>query len=151
MAKDLIKKMAKSLRNVTAELIMTEHVITLHEDHTLSEITHLMLRDRISGIPVVDRRGHIKGVLSLSMIFKKLMELSDARDGKLAPSLVEYKHLPISKVMSRDMVAVKKGTTLLEMIGILHERDVNTILVMRGRKLVGVIGKHDILNAVFAL
>ena len=150
-ATKIMRKVAKSLKNITAELIMTDHVVTLREEHTLSEVTHLMLRERISGVPVVDKKGRVTGLLSLPIIFEKLLEISGEKDRNMAQRIVDYKYTPISKVMARRLVTIKKDTTILEMIHFLNKRDINTFMVTHRGKLLGVVSKHDILNAVFAL
>src|SRR5215470_12431261 len=47
-----------------AEHIMTRNVISVQPETTISEAANLMLQHRISGLPVVDRDGHVVGIVT---------------------------------------------------------------------------------------
>ncbi|MCI0393742.1 MAG: CBS domain-containing protein, partial [Chloroflexi bacterium] len=49
---------------------MTPRPITVSEDTPVGEAAHLMLRHKISGLPVVDEDGNLAGILTESDIFR---------------------------------------------------------------------------------
>ena len=57
--------------------------------------------------------------------------------------------LPVVDVASRNVLKIQKNTKLKKVIAIMHRRNMHTIPVYGGTKLLGVIGRHDILNAAF--
>ena len=57
-----------------AREIMTEHVITVRPDTDVSEAVELMERQEIHRLPVVDRDGKIRGMLSVADLAHHLSE-----------------------------------------------------------------------------
>jgi acetoin utilization protein AcuB len=55
---------------------MSENPITVPEDYTVEETAAVLLRNKISGAPVVDQRGNILGVITQSDIFRALISLT---------------------------------------------------------------------------
>jgi acetoin utilization protein AcuB len=56
--------------------IMTAHAITVRPDLTIEEVAEIMLERRISGLPIVDDKGEIKGIITKSDLFKAMLSLS---------------------------------------------------------------------------
>lgn len=56
--------------------IMTAHPITVRPDLTIEEVAEIMLERRISGLPIVDDKGEIKGIITKSDLFKAMLSLS---------------------------------------------------------------------------
>jgi acetoin utilization protein AcuB len=56
--------------------IMSKDPITVPPDFTLEETAAVLLKNKISGVPVVDATGSILGVITQMEIFKALMSLS---------------------------------------------------------------------------
>jgi acetoin utilization protein AcuB len=55
---------------VSIESIMSKPVVTICTDHTVDEAAGIMLSKGISGMPVVDNSGTIKGIITKSDIFR---------------------------------------------------------------------------------
>ena len=47
-----------------AKDIMTSHVVAVHADDTVDRAITLMVKHRISGLPVLDKEGRLVGVVS---------------------------------------------------------------------------------------
>jgi acetoin utilization protein AcuB len=56
--------------------IMTPDPICVPWDYTIEECAELLLRHKISGVPVVDHDGRLQGVITQSDIFKALLALT---------------------------------------------------------------------------
>jgi acetoin utilization protein AcuB len=61
---------------------MSSDVITIHPDQTIVAAAQLMLEHRMSGIPVVDSRSQLLGIITETDIFKVLVDLSGVSSGK---------------------------------------------------------------------
>jgi CBS domain-containing protein len=59
-----MQAVATPLADLTAEDLMTPDVVLLSEDTLLQDAARLLLRNRISGAPVIDAQGRCVGVLS---------------------------------------------------------------------------------------
>jgi CBS domain-containing protein len=67
---------------LTVEKVMTRRVITVHADDLLLDIAQIMLDKKVSGLPVVDDRGYLVGIITESDIFRMLVE---SRTAALTP------------------------------------------------------------------
>ncbi len=55
---------------------MTRNPITVPPDHTLEETAHILLKNRISGVPLADEHGRVVGTIFQREIFQALLSLS---------------------------------------------------------------------------
>lgn len=58
------------LDSVKIESIMSKSVIFTQDDHTVDEAAGIMLRQGISGMPVLDGKGKLQGIITKSDIFR---------------------------------------------------------------------------------
>ena len=58
------------LSELKVRTLMTPKPITVHDDDTIGEAADLMLRYKISGLPVVDGEGKVVGIITESDIFR---------------------------------------------------------------------------------
>ncbi|MBF0479071.1 MAG: CBS domain-containing protein [Candidatus Omnitrophica bacterium] len=146
-----------NLNQILAEDIMSEGVVSVKPDMLLGQVAHLMLRDRVSGVPVLDNDQRIVGIVTLTDFFILLDKISqdlpgegdDARSKTLHSVLEQTKNLPVSAIMSKTIVSISPKMTLKEILDIVIKWQTHTLPVMSDGKVVGVIGRHDILNAIY--
>ena len=58
----------------TAKDIMTTKVITISKDTTIGELSRILLKNKISGLPVVDDEGKLIGMVTDADIITEDME-----------------------------------------------------------------------------
>jgi CBS domain-containing protein len=58
---------------LTVEKVMTRHVRTVHPDDSMIDVAEVMLKHKISGLPVVDEAGLVVGMITESDIFRMLV------------------------------------------------------------------------------
>ena len=116
-----------------AESSMIAEPISITPDRTIGEARDLMAQYGISGLPVVDAKMRLAGILT-----KRDLLFQD--DWKL----------PVSKVMTADgLVTAPEGTTLRRAREILRKHRVEKLpIVDRQRRLKGLITTRDILKRV---
>lgn len=126
---------------------MFEHPIRVKESVSVGKVSHLLLRYRISGILVVKSKDDNKlvGIFTIADILRLINdELS--KGGHRIKHLKEISKLPVGKVANKKIVVLKTKDKVVKAIALMHKKDVQTIPVYEGKKLVGVVGRHDILN-----
>jgi acetoin utilization protein AcuB len=57
--------------------IMTPQPITISPEATLAEAAQVMLKHKISGLPVVDKQGNLVGIITESDIFRLVVRVWD--------------------------------------------------------------------------
>ena len=58
--------------------VMTKNPITVPLDYTIEETAEVLLKHKISGVPVVDHHGNIVGIITQNDIFRTLISLTGA-------------------------------------------------------------------------
>ena len=116
-----------------AESSMIAEPISITPDKTIGEARDLMAQYGISGLPVVDAKMRLAGILT-----KRDLLFQD-----------DWKQ-PVSKVMTADgLVTAPEGTTLRRAREILRKHRVEKLpIVDRQRRLKGLITTRDILKRV---
>ncbi|MEW6348676.1 MAG: CBS and ACT domain-containing protein [Thermodesulfobacteriota bacterium] len=71
-----IHELAYLISKIKVGDIMTKNPVTVPPDHTVEETADLLLKNKISGAPVVDGEGRILGSISQAELFRALISLS---------------------------------------------------------------------------
>ena len=61
---------------IRVQSIMTKDPITVPQDYTVEETAEVLLENKISGAPVVDRNGDVVGTITQTDLFKVLIALT---------------------------------------------------------------------------
>ena len=70
----------EAYRKLPVDEVMTPNVLTIREFDTLQSAITLMLRNRISGLPVIDRQGALVGMLSETDILKHYLSFLEGEE-----------------------------------------------------------------------
>ena len=81
----LMPELHSMLANITVDIVMARDVITVALEQSIVMAASLMLKHRISGMPVVDPSGKIVGIITEGDIFKALVDFSGISQG---PTLI---------------------------------------------------------------
>lgn len=74
------------LSQLKVEKIMTPDPVTIHEDATIGEAARVMLENRVSGLPVVDKAGKLAGIITESDIFSMVVLHEWSEDEEPVPA-----------------------------------------------------------------
>ncbi len=143
-----IKALSDRLEGIKARDIMTEEVITTTEDTPLSDIADLIIKKRVSGLPVVRRKNEVVGIITATDLFFLIQII---RAGAFVGDGSEIMLNPTVKfVMSQNLLTVNAETSLNEILQIMKEKNVHTIPVFKGKKLIGIIGRRDVFKTFYS-
>ncbi|MGH7000628.1 MAG: IMP dehydrogenase [Stellaceae bacterium] len=126
-----IAEQADEVRKVKKfEAGMVVNPVTIHPDATLADALKLMVDNKISGIPVVERKT------------QKLVGIVTNRDVRFASN----PHQPIAELMTKDkLVTVRETVTRDEAKKLLHQHRIEKVLVVdKDFRCVGLITVKDI-------
>ncbi len=143
------KKSEQKLKNIKAKALMSKFAITIREDETITTLAHLMMRFKISGIPVCTKNGDIIGLVTATDLFNFMKKM--VQQMEKAQDIPDYSKVGVTDLMTRDVVTITEETSLYEMMKIMCERNIHTlpVMVVSKKEIVGVIGRRDILNAFY--
>lgn len=146
---------------LTARDIMTKDVITVKKDTKVSALAEIFTMAGIGGVPVVDDAGKVIGVVTESDLVEQSKSLHLPTVFTILDSVIfletakhfekELKKMTGAKVediYTENAITVRPDTPIREIATIMSEKKVYTIPVLDGDKLVGVIGKADVVKAM---
>jgi CBS-domain-containing membrane protein len=146
---------------VKAKDIMTREVMTVGPDTDIAEAARELLRHHINGLPVVDGKGRVVGILCQSDLIAqqkriRLPSVFTLLDGfipltsprRLDAELEKIAAAKVRQAMSHDPVTVGPDATVEEIATLMVEKGFHTLPVVEGGRLVGVVGKSDVLKTL---
>jgi len=144
-----VKEFEERLKGIKAVDLMSRFAITIKESETVTNLAHLMMRFKISGVPVVDKNGEIKGIVTATDLFNLMKDIIKDMDGPT--SLASYSDMKVNSLMTRDVVTITEETSLYEIMKIMCGKNIHTlpVMVISKKEIVGVIGRRDIINAFY--
>lgn len=141
-----------------AKDIMSPNVVTIGPDASIVQAARLMLQNRYSGLPVVDTSGALVGIVTEGDFLRRRETDTVRRRSRWLEFLVgpghlaeEYVHAAsriVREVMSREVQTVSEDTPLDEIVGLMENRHIKRLPVMRGATVVGIVTRQNLLRAV---
>lgn len=137
--------------------IMTTGVITVTPETSLKEVGMILKEKRISGLPVVDHEHRVVGIITLTDMLRILDQIHhwqavEARVPQIHMSQMYEKEKTESKVkniMTQPVFTLDENSPFEELIYLMFDKKIHTIPVTREGKLVGVVGKRDLIYSSF--
>ncbi len=137
-----------------AKDIMTRTVHTAHPTDPLRKVIGTICRYRVSGVPVVDRKGHLVGLISERDILYAMYPGTERSSGKPSGRKAVKAPGSIDELTARDVMVVKVVTgrpdsDVLRLASVMALRKIRRIPIVEGRKLVGIVSYGDVCRAIF--
>ena len=141
--------------------IMTRQVITLSPDADIVSAAKTLLDNRINGAPVVDSGGRLLGILCQSDLIAQQKKLPIPSLFTLLDSVIQLRTpqqiekqvrkivaIKVSEAMTADPVTVRPDTDIETAAALMVDKKFHTLPVVEGSRLVGVLGKEDVLRTL---
>jgi CBS-domain-containing membrane protein len=120
-----------------------------------------MLQRHISGLPVVDSAGALVGIISEGDFIRR-SEINTGRKrsgfmqfilgaGREATDFVHEHGSKVGEIMTPEPLTVNEGTDLEQIVELMEKNNVKRLPVMNGNKLVGIVTRSNLLQAVASL
>jgi CBS-domain-containing membrane protein len=142
---------------------MTREVITVTPDTDITQATRILLENHINGLPVVDENQRLVGIVCQSdMIAQQkripLPSLFTLLDGYISLTSAKQFEKEVQKIaatrvdqaMTSKLVTVGPKTSLEDIASLMVGKKLHTLPVVDEGKLVGIIGKEDMLRTLMA-
>lgn len=138
--------------------IMTRNVISVGPNESIMKAAQLMLQNRISGLPVIDRDGELMGIVTEGDFLRR-GELGTQRrrpkwlefivgPGRLAEEYVHTSGRKVDEIMTTDPVTVSEDDSLEKVVELMERRRVKRLPVTRGGRVVGIISRSNLMHAL---
>jgi tRNA nucleotidyltransferase (CCA-adding enzyme) len=138
------KSLGKKLKSIHAKDIMTRKVLTVPQDLSLAEVAEKMVEQRVSGFPVTGKKGKVVGIITETDLF---LVMDMIKSGDVIPNGEQTAGGPsVRFAMSSEVIRAKPDTTLEEIVRIMKYKNVYTLPVFQGARMVGIIGRRDVFH-----
>jgi CBS domain-containing protein len=146
-----------------AHQIMTRSVITVTPETTIVEAANTMLQKHVSGLPVIDAAGKFVGIVSEGDFIRR-GEIGTQRKrgrflkfilgpGQAATDFVHEHGRKVAEIMTPQQltITITEDTALDEIVELMEKNSVKRLPVMRGDRIVGIVSRANLLQAVASL
>ena len=143
-----------------AKDIMTREVITVEEQTTLEGFARLLVEHQISGTPVIDGDGNLKGIATENDLINRntklhiptILRLFDAfiplGNSRLEEEIKKMAASHVHDIMTRKVITINQETSLEDIATMMMEKKIHLLPVVQEGKLVGIVGKRDLIKGI---
>jgi len=140
---------------------MTRRVLTVVASTSIVQAANIMLKNHVSGLPVVNHAGKLVGIVSQGDFIRRA-EIGTQRKrarwlsilvgpGAVASDFVHERGRKVEEVMTLEPYTVTEDATLEEVVQLMEQHHVKRLPVMRVDQLVGIVTRSNLLQAVAEL
>lgn len=146
---------------LTAKDIMTRDVVTVTPGTSLQELASLLVKNQISGVPVVDENDALYGIVTENDLISQnkrlhiptVVSFLDAAiylesSKKFAEEVKRVTATTAGDICARKVITIAEDTPLTDIATIMSEKKVHILPVVKAGRIVGIIGKRDVVRAV---
>ncbi len=134
---DLIKRVQFYFREVAVEEFMTSPVFTIRQEQATVRAKEAMRLRRFSGIPVVNEKEQLVGIISIEDIIHAL------ENGDL--------NAPISQNMTRNVVTLSKKELIVDVAKKFELHGFGRFPVIDEKKrVIGIVTQHDLITLLLS-
>ena len=141
--------------------VTTRRVISVSPETSIRQALELMLKARISGLPVIDDRGKLVGVISEGDFLHRA-EIGTKRmystwydaffgAGETASAYTRAHGLRVTEVMTHKVITTTGNSPLHKAVELMEHHHIKRLPVMRGHKVVGIITRANLTRALASL
>ncbi len=141
------------------EELMTQSVITVHPDCTLSDAAHLLVTSKISGLPVVDDENKLLGIITEADFLRALGVPTHRSGHSVWQTLENMFHQQVQALEPEGVVAdlmIKKVVTvtpqhsLHQVLDVMKQNEIKRVIVCDDNQhVVGMITRSDLVRIFF--
>lgn len=136
---------------------MTTKLVAVSPDNNVRHAAEIMLANHVSGLPVIDGRGMLVGVISEGDLIRRTELGSEAIaslvNGSLtaeerALAFIRRSSWKVGDAMSRNPITIDEDTSLAHVSRLMQEHGIKRVPVARNGELVGIVSRADLLKAI---
>jgi CBS domain-containing protein len=138
--------------------IMQRELITATPEMAIEDAVHLMVSNRISGLPVVDASGAVVGILTEGDLLRRSELGTQATvpawigwltgQGRAAREYVREHARKVGELMTVPAITVTAQTELGEVVALMESRRIKRVPVLQQGRLVGMLTRSDLMRTL---
>ena len=129
--------------------IMSDELLTLGVENTLSDARIMMVENNIRHIPIVDDNQELLGLISQRDVLS--VEESRLLNIKVDSRLEREQHIKIADFYRSDVVTIKANVSVKSAALTIQKYKIGCLPILSGNKLVGLVTDSDFVNVAINL
>lgn len=144
-----------------AKDIMTTKVITVSPEETVEELIKLLIENRISGVPVINDRNEVIGIVSEGDLMVKAQELRPPSFLSILGGVIylddpdEFRRelkkvaaVKIEDLMTEKPLVIDEAASIEKIATLMSDAGINRLPVVKDGKLTGIVTRADIIKSL---
>jgi CBS domain-containing protein len=144
-----------------AKDVMTRDVIVVTEGMSVDELGRLFIEKKISGAPVANSEGALIGIVTENDLIRKnarlhiptVLRIFDAiiplgRPDSVEQEIKRMSASTVGEICTKEVISVSPDASIQDVSSIMSEKGVHLVPVLEVGKVVGIIGKIDIIRGM---
>ncbi len=136
-------KPAQASQKVSVSDYMSTKLITFSADQHMDEVIDILLKNKISGGPVVNESGELVGIISEGDCMKQVVKGKYNNMPNLSGTVFDH--------MTHSVISISPELNIFDVANMFLEKRIRRFPVVNKGKLVGQISQKDIMRAVHIL
>jgi CBS domain-containing protein len=138
--------------------VMVADVVCVTPETAVQAVAEIMLRHRISGVPVVGADGRLVGMVSEGDLIRRVETGSERNrswwlelltpNKTLAADFVKAHARKVEDVMTRKVITATEEMTLGEIATLLEKHRIKRVPIVREGKVVGIVSRANLLQGL---
>lgn len=139
--------------------IMKKEVVSIKPEDNVIEALNLLLKMQISGLPVIDAQGKLRGMFTekdfLTHILPSYVEkvgrfMYQENPKAVRQKILSLRTIKVKDIMRRDVVTADEDNTLCEVARTMLTQKARRIPVLnKAKEVVGIVSRGDVVRALF--
>ena len=136
-------EVTKEVQKVTVGDYMSTRLITFRPEQTIDDVIQVLLKNKISGGPVVDEHNQLCGVISEGDCLKEVVRGKYNNSPNMSGRVADH--------MAREVITISPETNIFDAAQKFLTLKIRRFPVLRHGQLIGQISQKDIMRAVVSL
>jgi len=128
-----------------AEEIMRSPVIAIRQDETVARLCDVMQQEHVNGVPVVDERGEMVGIVTEEDVLYGTMGIGEEEE---SAERIQPEKTLVSEIMTSPAVCATPETDIVEICRLMWSMRIHRIPILRDGKPDGMVSAMDIVRAI---
>lgn len=133
------------IRDITVKEWMSQPIVTVKAESSISEAHHLMKEKNIRRLVVLDKHDKLVGIVTIGDV--REARPSDATTLSIWELNYLWSQLTVEKIMSRDVVTIKPDDKIVSAAEIMLNQKISGLPVVDAQnKVVGMLTESDVFR-----
>jgi CBS domain-containing protein len=146
------------MKPLTAADVMQKGALTVASDADIVDAAMTMLRNKISGLPVINQSHTVVGIITEGDLLRRVEIGTERRrahwlelllgPGREAAEYTATHARKVSNVMTDRVITVTADAPLADVVALMEQHHIKRLPVLMGDALIGIISRADLLRAL---